>query len=141
MLHAMDPKIRMLAKVPLFMNCTERELEFVASHADEVTVPAGKTLITQGQPSDAFYILHEGEAEVEIDGQKRRTLRAGDFFGEIGMLDRGLGTATVVTRTPAQLMVMSHSQFRDAIKADDAILVKVLSVMGERLRADLAAKS
>jgi len=56
------------------------------------------------------------------------------------MLDRGLGTATVVTKTPARLMVMSHAQFRDAIKADDSILVKVLSVMGERLRADLAAK-
>ncbi len=137
----MDPKIRALANVPLFMSCTEKELEFVAGHADEVTVPAGRTLIKQGQPSDAFYILLDGESEVDIDGQKRRTLRPGDFFGEIGMLDRGLGTATVVTRTPARLMVMSHSQFRDAIKADDAILVKVLSVMGERLRADLAAKT
>ena len=141
MLHAMDPKIRMLANVPLFMNCTEKELEFIASRADEVTVPAGRTLIKQGEPSDAFYILYEGEAEVDINGQKRRTLGAGDFFGEIGMLDRGLGTATVLTRTPARLMVMSHAQFRDAIKSDDAILVKVLSVMGERLRADLSAKS
>jgi len=78
---------------------------------------------------------------VAIDGSTRRTLKAGDFFGEISMLDRGLGTATVVTKTPARLMVMSHAQFRDAIKADDAILVKVLSVMGDRLRADLAAKS
>ena len=140
MLHRMsDAKTRALAQVPLFMNCTEKELDFIASRADEVTVPAGRTLIKQGEPGDAFYILLEGE--VAIDGSTRRTLKAGDFFGEISMLDRGLGTATVVTKTPARLMVMSHAQFRDAIKADDAILVKVLSVMGDRLRADLAAKS
>jgi len=142
MLHRMsDAKTRALAQVPLFMNCTEKELDFIASRADEVTVPAGRTLIKQGEPGDAFYILLEGEAEVAIDGSPRRTLKSGDFFGEISMLDRGLGTATVVTKTPARLMVMSHAQFRDAIKADDAILVKVLSVMGDRLRADLAAKS
>jgi CRP-like cAMP-binding protein len=141
MLHRMsDAKTRALAQVPLFRNCTERELGFIASRTDEVTVPAGKTLIKQGEPGEAFYILLDGEAEVDIDGKPRRTLKAGEFFGEISMLDRGAGTATVLTKTPVKLMVMSHSQFRDAIKADDSILVKVLQVMGQRLRADLAAK-
>jgi CRP-like cAMP-binding protein len=141
MLHRMsDAKTSALARVPLFANCTERELGFIASRTDEVTVGAGKTLIRQGEPGDAFYIILDGEAEVEVDGKPRRILKAGDFFGEISMLDRGSGTATVMTKTPVRLMVMSHSQFRDAIKADDAILVKVLQVMGQRLRADLAAK-
>jgi len=43
----------------------------------------------------------------------------------------------VTTRTPAKLMVMSHAQFRDVVKTSDPILVKVLAVMGRRLRADL----
>ena len=141
MLHAMsDPKTRALAKVPLFMNCTERELEFISSRTDEVTLPADRTLIKQGAPGEAFYIILDGEAEVDVDGKPRRILKAGDFFGEISMLDRGAGTATVVTKTPVRLMVMSHSQFRDAIKADDSILVKVLQVMGHRLRSDLSAR-
>ncbi len=134
-----DPKTEALGQVPLFSHLSHRELEFVASRTDEVDAPAGKRLTTQGHPGDTFYVLLDGKAEVEIDGKPRRILKAGDFFGEISMLDRGLGTATITTTTDARLLVMSHAQFRDAIKANDSLLVKVLAAMGERLRADLAA--
>ncbi len=106
-----DPKIDALSKVPLFSQLSRPELEFVA----------------------------DGEAKVDIDGNLRRTLKTGDFFGEISMLDRGLATATVTTTKPSRLLVMSHAQFRDAIKASDGLLLKVLAAMGERLRADIAA--
>jgi CRP/FNR family cyclic AMP-dependent transcriptional regulator len=139
--HGMaDSKLEALKRAPLFSALTPKELKFVASRTDEVSVPAGRQLTRQGHPSDSFYVLLEGEVTVEVDGKKRSTLKAGDFFGEISMLDRGVGTATVVTRTPVRMMVMSHVQFRDAIKTSDALLVKVLSAMGARLRADLAAK-
>jgi len=52
------------------------------------------------------------------------------------MLDRGPATATVVTTTPARLMVMSHAQFRDAIKANDNLLSQVMGAMAVRLRRD-----
>jgi CRP-like cAMP-binding protein len=135
-----DHKTDSLSKVPLFASLNKRELEFVASRADEVDTPAGKRLTTQGEPGDTFYVLLDGEARVDIDGDLRRTLEPGDFFGEISMLDRGLGTATITTTKPSSLMVMSHAQFRDAIKANDALLIKVLAQMGQRLRADLAIR-
>jgi CRP-like cAMP-binding protein len=135
-----DPKIDALSKVPLFSQLTKHELDFVATRTDEVEVPIGKVLTTQGQPGDTFYVLLDGEAQVDIDGNPRRTLEPGDFFGEISMLDRGLGTATITTTKPSRLLVMSHAQFRDAIKANDGLLVKVLAAMGERLRADIAAR-
>ena len=134
-----DPKIEHLRRVPLFANCTTKELAFLATRADEVAVPTGKALTRQGRAGDTFFVLLEGEAGVEIDGKPRRTLKTGDFFGEIGMLDLGPATATVTTNGKAQLLVMSHAQFRDAIKANDGLLVKVLRAMGERLRADLQA--
>lgn len=138
MLHEMnDPKIQHLSKVPLFANCTKKELEFLATRADEVDVPGGKALTRQGRSGDTFYVMLDGQAEVEIDGKHRGTLKTGDFFGEIGMLDLGPATATVTTKGKAQLLVMSHAQFRDAIKANDGLLVKVLRAMGQRLRADL----
>ena len=137
-----DSKIDALKRVPLFSKLTRKELRFIASRADEVSTPSGRTLIKQGAPADSFFVLLDGEVDVTVDGKKRATLKAGDFFGEISMLDRGEGTATIITRSPTRLMVMSHAQFRDAIKTSDSLLVKVLSVMGERLRADLAvAKS
>jgi len=129
-------KVETLGRVPLFARCSRKELEFLASRTDEVDVPAGRQLIRQGSPGDSFYILLEGEADVEIDGQHRATIAAGDFFGEISMLDRGPATATVVTRAPARLMVMSHVQFRDAIRASDELLSQVMAAMAERLRRD-----
>ncbi len=135
-----DPKTQALSRVPLFSQLSKRELEFVASRCDEVDVRAGERLTTQGRPGDSFYVLLEGEASVEIDGSPRPTMKTGDFFGEISMLDRGLASATVSTKTDARLMVMSHAQFRDAVKANDALLVKVLAAMGERLRADMRAR-
>ncbi len=131
-------KAQALKGVPLFSKLSQKELEFVAGHGDEVEVKAATKLTTQGKPGDSFYVILDGEAVVEIDGESRRTLKAGDFFGEISMLDRGPATATVRTKTESKLLVMSHSQFRDTIKASDTLLVKVLLAMGERLRADLA---
>lgn len=134
-----DAKTRALAGVALFAHCGPRDLEFVASRADEVDVAAGHELLRQGQPGDTFFVLLEGAAAVDVDGEPRRTLGPGDFFGEISMLDRGNATATVTTTKPSVMMVMSHSQFRDAVKASESILVKVLAVMGRRLRSDLEA--
>jgi CRP-like cAMP-binding protein len=135
-----DSKTQALSRVPLFAHLSRPELEFVASRADEVEAKAGKRLTTQGSPGDSFYVLLDGEADVEVDGQSRPALKTGDFFGEISMLDRGLASATVTTRTPVRMLVMSHAQFRDAIKASEPLLVKVLAAMGERLRADLHAR-
>lgn len=133
-------KSKALSRVPLFSQLSDRELEFVASRADEVDAKAGTRLTTQGRSGDSFYVLLSGEADVEIDGDQRSTMKTGDFFGEISMLDRGLASATVTTTTEARLLVMSHAQFRDAIKASDELLVKVLAAMGERLRADMRAR-
>ena len=132
-----DMKIQALSRVPLFAACTPRELEFIAEHADEVSVGAGKELTRQGALGHTFYVLLDGEVEVSIDGKHRANLGGGDFFGEISMLDQGAGTATIVTTTPCRLMVMSHSQFRDVVKTHDGILVKVLEAMASRLRKDL----
>jgi CRP-like cAMP-binding protein len=136
-----DAKLQALSRVPLFSRCTRKELEFIAREGDEVNVKAGKTLIRQGKPGDTFYIQLEGESEVVIDGKRRRVMKPGEFFGEISMIDRGLGTATVTTLTDGRLFVMSHSQFRDAIKASEGLMVKVLLAMGARLREDVASRA
>ena len=134
-----DPKLKALSQVPLFARLSKREREFIAKEGDEVAVPAGKTLTRQDRAGDTFYVLLEGEAEVKVDGKRRRVLKPGDFFGEISMIDRGLATATVTTLTSARLFVMSHAQFRDAIKTNEQLMMRVLMAMGERLRGDLAA--
>ena len=136
-----NPKADALSRVPLFARCSRKELEFLATRTDEVALKAGHTLITQGSPSDSFYVLLEGEATVNVDGKDRPPLHAGDFFGEISMLDRGPATATVVTSTPVRAMVMSHAQFRDAIKSSDQLLSSVIASAARRLRRDSLDRS
>jgi CRP-like cAMP-binding protein len=130
----MQRKEERLKAVPLFSHCSKRELEFLASRVDEVSLPAGKTLLVQGQPTDTFYIVLDGEVEVSVDGRPLKRLSAGDFFGEIGMLDRGPATATVTTTQPAETLALSHAQFRDAIKGNDALVMQVMAAMAQRLR-------
>ena len=136
-----DQKLAAIGKVPLFAHCTRAELAFIASKGDEVDIEAGNTLTRQGRPGDTFYVQLEGTSEVKIDGKPRRVMKPGDFFGEISMIDRGLATATVTTLTPGRLFVMSHAQFRDAIKGSEGLMVKVLQAMAQRLREDAAARS
>jgi CRP-like cAMP-binding protein len=131
-----DPKVDALGQVPLFAGLSRKELEFLVTRTDEVDVQAGLTLITEGSPGDTFYLLLDGEATVQVDGRDRPPLHPGSFFGEISMLDRGPATATVVTTSPSRLMVMSHAQFRDAIRSNDQVLSRIMSAMAERLRRD-----
>jgi CRP-like cAMP-binding protein len=131
-----DPKVDRLARVPLFAAISKRDLEFVASRIDEVSLKPGLTLIREGQPTEAFFILESGHVQVTRAGKPAARLGPGDFFGEIGMLDRGPATATVVTDGPVEAMVLSHSQFRDAIKGNDSLALQVIAAMAQRLRAN-----
>ena len=131
-----DPKVDRLTRVPLFAGISKRDLEFVASRVDEVSLKPGQTLITEGQPTEAFFILQSGHVQVTRAGKPAARLGPGDFFGEIGMLDRGPATATVVTDGPVEAMVLSHTQFRDAIKGNDNLALQVIAAMAKRLRAN-----
>ena len=134
-----DPKVDRLARVPLFSSLSKRDLEFLASRIDEVQLKPGQTLISEGQPTESFFILKSGSVQVTRGGQQVARLGSGEFFGEIGMLDRGPASATVVTEGPVEAMVLSHAQFRDAIKGNDTLAMQVIAAMAERLRANAMA--
>jgi CRP-like cAMP-binding protein len=124
----------------LFSGLSNADLEFLARNLDEVRVPAGTALISEGKGNHAFYLLAEGEVDVGVGGHHRRTLGAGDFFGEISMLELDPASATVVTKTPVRLYVASHEQFM-ALKANDTVLLRLKAAMGEHLHADRDLKT
>jgi len=134
-----DAKVDRLARVPLFAGLSKRDLQFLASRIDEVQLKPGQTVIREGQPTESFFILTSGNAQVTRGGKPLARLGPGEFFGEIGMLDRGPASATVVTDGPVEAMVLSHSQFRDAIKGDSSLALQVIAAMAERLRANAMA--
>jgi len=132
-----DSKVEGLKQVSVFSGLSKHELEWVASRMDEIEVGQGEALTHQGQPGHTFYVLIEGQVEAAIDGNPVATLGPWDFFGEISMLDRGPATATCTTLAPTKLLVMSHEQFRDAVKSNEGVLSGVMAAMATRLRANL----
>ena len=102
---------------------------------DEITVPAGAALITEGMGNHAFYVLVDGEVDVFVGGAHRRILGPNDFFGEISMMVLNPATATVVTRTPVRAYVMSHLQFLE-VRVHQTVMLQLRGVMGDRLSAD-----
>jgi CRP-like cAMP-binding protein len=130
---AKDTKIDLIAGVPLFADCSRRELRELAETADEVVVPAGYTLTKEGAAGREFVIIVEGAAEVVRRGKKVNSLRSGDFLGEIALVSRGPRTATVRTTQPTHALVITASAFRGLLRRMPSIQIKVLQALAERL--------
>ena len=126
-------RLEALKGLSLFAGLSRKELEFVATRTDQVTVPAGEVLIREGQPNHTFFLLLDGSVDITRAGREVVRHGPGDFFGEISMVERDVATATVTTKAESTLLVMSHQQFRDAVSADDDILAPVLRAMAERM--------
>ena len=128
-----DAKIELIRRVPLFANCSKRELAEVASIADEIDEPPGKELIREGDRGREFFVLLDGTAEVRRKGRKVATLNQGDFFGEISLITKLPRTATVTTISPLRALVVTDRSFRALLERHPAIRAKVLDTLAERL--------
>jgi CRP-like cAMP-binding protein len=126
-------RLEALRALSLFSHCSRKQLEYVDSRTDQVTIPAGEVLIREGRLNHTFFLLLDGEVEITRGGNTVAVRGPGDFFGEISMVDRGEATATVTAATDSTFLVMSHQQFRDAVMADDDILAPVLRTIQLRM--------
>jgi CRP/FNR family transcriptional regulator, cyclic AMP receptor protein len=96
-----------LKQIPLFQDVADEELSQIATFAQEVTVEQGRELVREGDFSYEFMAIEEGEAEVTRHGEHLADLGAGDFFGEIGLLEKTLRTATVTAKTQMRLVTLT----------------------------------
>ncbi len=134
LLHRYSDKIEALRRVPLFSTLSKRDVGIVARHADEIAVPAGKVLAAQGKPGNAFYVIVRGSATVKRDGRKLAELQAGDFFGEMAVLDGLPCSATVVADEECVLLEMHRRHFSAILDDVPAITRKLLVGLSARLR-------
>jgi CRP/FNR family cyclic AMP-dependent transcriptional regulator len=132
-----DPKIAAMEKVPLFARCSKKELASIASLADEVDLPAGKVLASEGDRGREFFVVLEGGADVRSDGRQLASLGAGDFFGEIALVTDKARTATVTATSPMRALVITDRAFRELLRNSPEIQGKVLAAVADRLAATL----
>jgi CRP/FNR family cyclic AMP-dependent transcriptional regulator len=96
-----------LKQIPLFQDVPDDELGQIATFAQEVSVEQGRELVREGDFSYEFMAIEEGEAEVTRHGEHLADLGPGDFFGEIGLLEKTLRTATVTAKTSMMLVTLT----------------------------------
>jgi cAMP-dependent protein kinase regulator len=128
-----DAKTDLIKSVPLFSRCSRGQLAEIAAIADEIDLPEGKELMTQGDRGREFFILLDGAAEVTQDGERINELGPGDFFGEIALVWQAPRTATVTTTSPARALVITDRSFRGLLDHQPEIKQGVLEALAARL--------
>ena len=112
----------------------------LAGRLEPLEVAAGTEVVRQGEPGDRFYLIDSGALEARVDGEVRRRLGAGDFFGEIALLRDTPRTATVVALEDARLLALERDEFIAAVtghapsrEAADAVVTTRLATVGPDL--------
>jgi CRP-like cAMP-binding protein len=131
-----NAKVDLIKGVPLFADCSKKELAEVAGIADEIDLREGKELTTQGKPGREFFVLVEGEADVKKGSRRINQLGPGDFFGEISLVRQTPRTATVVATSPVRALVITDRSFRTLLQHSPEIQAKVMSALAARLGPD-----
>ena len=125
-----------LQRVPLFADLNDSELRRIASVFKERRFSAGDTVIQQGSGAAAFFVIDSGEVTVLVDGIEHRTLKDGDYFGEMALIDAGTRTATVRARTDLLCSGVTFWDFRPIVEENGVIGWKLLQSLIEIYRSE-----
>ena len=130
-----------LRGVPLFQGMTDRSVEVVAELARPQHFDAGQALTTEGEAGATFIVLTAGTADVEQGGDRIGTLKAGDYLGEISLIDGGPRTATVVATSPIDGLVIECDGFQRLMTEFPGVRLDVVTSLAHRLRSRSSATS
>jgi CRP-like cAMP-binding protein len=125
--------VKSLEGIGAFSGLSKDELEKLARWTLELEVRAGEDLTKEGRLAHEFFVIEDGAAEVRQNGERIAELGAGDFFGEIGLLETDRRTATVTATTELRVIVMSAQAFRRLEQELPAVADRVRSAIRARL--------
>jgi CRP-like cAMP-binding protein len=123
-----------LAQLALFADLAPSEIEAMVHEQDEDVFPEGQRVLRRGLSGGSFYVILEGDAAVVVDGEERRRLARGDFFGEISALTGDAPTADVVALTVLRCFVIPASQLERFLLERPQVMLRLLRSEALRLR-------
>ena len=132
-LFSHDTKVDVLRQAPLFSELSKKELAELATHAEDLEVAEGQTIVREGETGHEFFVILEGEIEITANGRHVATRGGGDFVGEIALLEDTRRTATVTAETPVRLFVLARADFRHLVKENPGVESKVLRALALRV--------
>ncbi len=121
-----------LKRIPLFSDASDDELKQVAAFATAREEDEGTEVISEGSFSRELLAIEDGTAEVSRDGEKVAELGKGDIFGEAGMLDDDMRSATVVATSRLKLISMGHFEVKRLKKDAPGVYANIEKLVEER---------
>jgi uncharacterized membrane protein len=128
-----------LTEVPFFALLDHEQRALLAARVETTTAPKGHALFHYGDPGDSLYIVRSGVVEIfsRNDTGERivlETARAGDFFGEISLLDGGPRTASAVVVDELEAIVVDRGDLEEFLRICPAAALGLLTASGRRIR-------
>ena len=125
-----------LKRIPLFEKFSDEELRQIAPFAEEASAEPGSVLVREGDYSYQFVAIEDGTARVVRHGETVAELGPGDFFGEIGLLEKSLRTATVEATSPMRLITLTGWDMARVEKAMPEAIEQLHKTIEERRPSD-----
>ncbi len=126
--------VEALQRVPLFADLDADEVGQIARLFKERRFHAGETIIQEGSGGAAFFVIDSGEATVSVGGQEQATLRVGDHFGEVALIDEGTRTATITAASDIVCFGVTFWDFRPLVEQNGVIGWKLLQSLAKIYR-------
>ena len=123
----------LLERVPLFGDLENRDLEQIAGSMKQRTFSAGDTVAQEGEQGVGFFVIESGIATVSVGGEERRTLKPGDYFGEVALISGGDRTATITADSELTCWGLTSWAFRPIVEENASIAWKLLQAMAKML--------
>jgi CRP-like cAMP-binding protein len=121
-----------LKEIPLFSDASDEELKQVAAFAQSKVVPEGEVVLQEGGFSRELLAIEEGTAEVSREGETIADLGPGDVFGEAGMLDDDMRSATVTATSRLRLISLGHFEVKRLKKDAPGVYASIEQLVDER---------
>jgi MFS family permease len=126
------PELKLIERVPMFAPLSVAAKERVAANLVPLSVQAGELVIRAGDTGDRFYIVGDGELDIDVKG-RHTTAHEADYFGEIALLRDVPRTATVKAIVDTELYALQRDDFLAAVTGHAAAHAAGEAVAEERL--------
>jgi voltage-gated potassium channel len=130
----------MVARLPFFASMSESEIAEITKRLYTRTFAPGVPIVRAGDTGGAMYLIESGEAVVSLNGGKTTSLKGGDFFGEMALLERWRHKHDVIAKTKCRVLVLDAQSLMQLTRRHPEILDYMKQVGKERKQADAAAQ-
>jgi CPA2 family monovalent cation:H+ antiporter-2 len=133
--HRICTPEELVEKFPIFAGLTLAQREALSHHFHPEKASPGDRIIRKGDPPDAVYFITSGEVEVDL-GERRIKLEAGQFFGEMALINNQPRSADVTALDFSEFMTLSVRDFRQFLRRYPEIREQISALAAQRSEAN-----